>query len=353
MRFSMSNSNPYVVLGVDKSASESEIKKAYRKLALKFHPDRNQGDEAAEKKFKEISYAYEILSDPEKRKNFDMFGSPEGPGQGFHGGQGGFNPGGSPFDIFDMFGDVFGHPHQRQRTQRNKPGKDIKLSLNISFMDSIFGCQKDIQVKTNVGCESCDHTGSTTRRTHRCQTCGGTGFVVIRQAFMRANAQCPDCHGRGEVPENPCLACNGTGQKPGTESIKVSVPPGVDNGSTLRIVGKGHLNMYGTNRGNMFINLRVEDHEEFTKDGRHIHSTVAMPFNVAILGGVLPVNTVHGVQTVKIAPGTQCNSTLRLKRKGVPGSRARPTGHHLVRLVVDIPSSVTNEQKELIRKLNL
>ena len=344
--------NPYSVLGVDKSASEAEIKKAYRKLALKFHPDRNQGDSSAEAKFKEISYAYEILSDPEKKKNFDMFGSPDGPGQGFHG-QGGFSSGGSPFDIFDMFGDVFGHPNQRRRTQKNKPGKDIKVALNITFEDSIFGCQREVQLKTNVGCDSCDHTGSMTRKLHHCQSCGGAGFVTIRQGFMRANAQCPDCGGRGKVPEQACTACNGMGQKPGVESIKISVPPGVDNGSTLRVIGKGHLNKYATNRGNLFITLRVPEHKEFTKDGRHIHSTVAMPFNVATLGGVLPVNTVHGVQTVKIAPGTQSNSTLRLKRKGVPGVAARPTGHHLVHLVVDVPKSVTPEQKELIRKLNL
>jgi molecular chaperone DnaJ len=170
---------------------------------------------------------------------------------------------------------------------------------------------------------------------------------------MRANAQCPDCNGRGQVPEQKCTVCNGMGQKPGVESIKVSVPPGVDDGSTLRVVGKGHLNKYATNRGNLFITLRVPEHNEFTKDGRNIHSTVAMPFNVAVLGGVLPVNTVHGIQTVKIAPGTKCNSTLRLKRKGVPGNGPRPTGHHLVHLVVSVPESITNEQKELIRKLNL
>ena len=346
----MSKSNPYEVLGISKSASEAEIKKAYRKLALKFHPDRNQGDDSAEAKFKEVSYAYEILSDPEKRKNFDTFGNPDGPGAGF---SGGFSTGGSPFDIFDMFGDVFGHPHQRRKTQRNKPGKDLKVSLNISFMDSIFGCQRDIQVKTNVACDSCDHTGSTTGKTFKCASCNGAGFVTIRQGFMRANAQCPDCHGRGIVPENKCSPCSGTGQKPGQESIKISVPPGVDNGTTLRVVGKGHLNKYATHRGNMFITLRVSDHPEFSKDGKNIHSTVEMPFNVAVLGGVLPVNTVHGIQTVKISPGTQCNSTLRLKRKGVPGVGARPTGHHLVHLVVKVPQAVTGEQQELIRKLNL
>lgn len=347
----MSNINPYSILGIDKSASDAEVKKAYRKLALKFHPDRNPDDASAEARFKEISQAYEVLSDPQKRKNFDTYGDPEGMPHGF---SGGFNPqSNSPFDIFDMFGDVFGHPHQRSRARKNTPGKDIKVRLQVPFMDSIFGCQKDITVNTTSICNSCDGTGSKTRKTYRCRTCSGAGFITIRQGFMRANAQCHDCLGLGQVPEQKCDNCDGRGQVGNAETIKVTIPPGIDSGSTLRVIGKGHLNQHATHRGNLFVSLSVSDHPEFTKDGRNIHSTIAMPFNIAALGGVIPVNTVHGVQTVKIKPGTQCNATLRLKRKGVPGSGARLTGHHLVHLTVKVPDSLSSEQKELIRKLNL
>ena len=353
MRLFVSMSNdPYTILGVSKDASQADIKKAYRKLALKYHPDRNQDNEDAETKFKEISFAYEILSDSDKRKNYDMYGTPEGPaGHGFNSSD--FHDGGSPFDIFDMFGDVFGQPHRRAQSRRNTRGKDIKVQFNIAFLDSIFGCQKDVTINVNLGCKPCKSTGSATGDVQRCQTCGGTGFVVIRQAFMRANAQCPNCSGKGQVPKNPCDACSGNGQVPSQETIKITIPAGINDGSTLRVSSKGHLNIMNTHRGNLLIRVGVQDHPEFTKDGKNIHSTVEMPFSTAALGGVLPVNTVHGIQTVKITPGTQCNSTLRLRRKGVPGSGARPTGHHFVHLVVSVPRDLTTDQSELIRKLKL
>ena len=342
--------DPYSVLGISRDADASEIKKSYRRLAMKFHPDRNPDDTEAEAKFKEVSHAYEVLSDPEKKSNYDSYGDPDGRPQGF---PGGFETGGTPYDIFDMFGDVFGQPHQRRQRNRSQQGKDIRINATINFLDSIFGTQKDLRVNVNLGCSTCSSTGSETKKTARCQTCGGTGFVTVRQAFMRANVQCHTCHGKGHIPEKPCTACNGSGRTTESEVIKVSIPPGVDNNSTLRLSGKGHANMFGSHRGNLLINLTVAPHDEFTKDGKHIHSTVSIPFNVASLGGVVPVNTVHGVQTVKIKPGTQCNSTLRLRRKGVPGRNARPTGHHFVRIVVAVPTELTTEQKELIKKLKL
>ena len=341
---------PYSILGISKDADASEIKKSYRRLAMKFHPDRNPGDAKAEAKFKEVSQAYEILSDPEKKNNYDMYADPAGRPQGF---PGGFQSGGSPYDIFDMFGDVFGQPHRRQQRNRAQPGKDIRVNATISFLDSVFGSQRDLRVNVSTGCKPCAASGSETKRSSRCQTCGGAGFVTIRQAFMRANAQCHVCNGKGQIPEKKCDECSGAGHVSTTETVKVSIPPGVDNNSTLRLAGKGHANIFGTHRGNLLINLTVAPHEEFTKDGKHIHSTVSIPFNVASLGGVVPVNTVHGIQTVKIKPGTQCNSTLRLRRKGVPGQNARPTGHHYARMVVSVPTELTPEQKELIKKLKL
>jgi molecular chaperone DnaJ len=341
--------NPYATLDVSKESTPAEIKKAYRRLAMKFHPDRNPGDTEAESKFKEVSHAYEILSDPEKKNNEDMFGSAGAQPAGF---PGGFESGGSPFDIFDMFGDVFGQPRQR-RPQRNQPGKDIRITATIGFLDSIFGSQKDLKVNVNAGCVPCAATGSETRKTLRCSVCGGTGFVIIRQAFMKANARCHGCSGKGQTPEKQCAPCTGTGMVNSLETIKVSIPPGVDDNSTLRLVGRGHANQFGAHRGNMLITLNVERHEEFIKDGKHIHSNIYIPFNVAALGGVVPVSTVHGTQTVKIASGTQCNSTLRLRRKGVPGTGPRPTGHHFVKVIVSVPKDVTDQQRELIKKLKL
>jgi len=344
--------NLYAILGVDKSASEKDIKKAYRKLAMKYHPDRNQGDETAENKFKEISHAYEVLSDPEKKQNYDTYGTPD-PGFSPGGGYSSTSSGPSPFDIFDMFGDVFGPRQARQSRPRTQPGKDANVRLTLSFYDAVFGCQKSVNVQTLGACRTCGATGSTNGKLSRCTSCGGTGYISQQQGFMRVNMTCPGCNGKGMMPEQVCIPCGGNGQVPTTEKIKVTIPPGVDDGTTLRVAGKGHPNRQGTHTGNLMVRIQVMPDPRFTREGPNIHGNEKMSFAVASLGGVLEVETMHGKQTIKIKPGTQPGSTFRLRSKGVPTHRGRPAGHHYVHLNVEIPTSLTGEQKELIRKLKL
>ena len=339
----------YSILGVPKSANEKEIKKAYRKLAMKYHPDRNQGDEAAESKFKEISHAYEILSDPEKKQNYDTYGTPD-PG-GYTGGH--RHEGPNPFDIFDMFGDVFGPRQTRQSRPRAQRGKDINVRLTLTFHDAVFGCQKDVNVQTLGPCRSCGATGSTNGKLNRCGMCGGTGYVTQQQGFMRVNMTCPSCHGKGMMPDQVCMPCGGGGQTPTSEKIKVTIPPGVDNGTTLRVAGKGHPNAQGAHHGNLMVRIQVAPDPRFSREGSDIHSNSNMSFTVASLGGVLEVETIYGKQTIKVKPGTQPGSTFRLRSKGIPGYRTRAPGHHYVHLNVDVPTALTSEQKELIRKLKL
>ena len=305
----------YAILGINKSANEKEIKKAYRKLAMKYHPDRNQGDEKAETKFKEISHAYEILSDPEKKQNYDTYGTPDpgfSPGGGYSGGHA---EGPNPFDIFDMFGDVFGPRQTRQSRPKVQRGKDINVRLTLTFYDAVFGCQKNVNVQTLGGCRDCGATGSATGQLNRCNSCGGTGYISQQQGFMRVNMTCPGCHGRGMMPDRVCIPCGGNGQVPTNEKIKVTIPPGVDDGTTLRVAGKGHPNRQGTHNGNLMVRIQVVPDSRFSREGNDIHSDS--------------------------------------KSKGVPGHRRRAPGHHYVHLGVEIPTSLTNDQKELIRKLKL
>ena len=343
-------SDLYGILGVDKNANEKEIKKAYRKLALKFHPDRNPDNEAAEAKFKEISHAYEVLSNPEKKQNYDTYGTADVHADpGFSSGP----PRGNPFDIFDMFGDVFGQPQSHRPRPQARRGKDLNVQLILSFHDAMFGCQKDVNVQTMGACRSCGATGSANGKLNRCQTCAGTGYITHRQAFMRVNSTCPGCYGKGSIPDQACMPCGGNGQVPANEKIKVTIPPGVDSGMTLRVVGKGHLNQQGTHAGNLMVKIQVRPDSKFSREGKDIHSKAKMSFAIASLGGILEIETIYGKQTIKVKPGTQSGSTLRLRRKGVPGYQSRPTGHHYVHLNVTIPMKLTSNQKELIRKLKL
>jgi len=346
-------SNFYKVLGVDRKATPVDIKKAYRKLAKKYHPDKNQGDAAAEAKFKEVSEAYEVLSDSEKRKNYDTYGSADPsnsrppPGQGF--------PGGHPFDIFgDMFGEFFGGGSARTRQAPRRRGADIRVELEISFRDAIFGAQKSIRMRTQEPCRDCGATGSADSTTpSKCSTCLGTGRLSQRQEFVRVNTVCYTCHGRGIIPESICVCCGGTGQVPKDKDIAVNIPPGVETGIILRVAGKGQQSDSGGSPGNLLIQLSVQKDPKFDRRGNDIYSMEKTTFAKAALGGAMHVETVHGSQSIKVPPGTQSGTTMRIRGKGVPGHGGHNWGHHYVQLGVSIPTMLTDEQISLIKKLNL
>ena len=336
----------YKILDVDRGADADTIKKAYRKLAMKYHPDRNQGDESAEAKFKEISHAYEVLSDEKKRQNYDQFGSAEAPG-GFDG----YRSTGSPFDIFDMFNDVFGRRSGSGRQQHAKAG-NLHVDLNISFKDAVFGCERNINISVSTPCRDCGTTGCATGSPKRCNHCGGLGRVGQRQGFMQINIECPMCNGRGAVPKTTCIPCGGSGYHPKIQSVQVRIPVGVSTGQKLRVAGKGEQ-APGALPGDLIIRIVTGSSPTFTRENMDIHSTAKMSFRVASLGGSIDVTTVHGKQAIKIPPGTDVGTTMRLRNQGVPGARSRRPGHHYVHLDITVPKTLTNEQRNLIEKLDL
>jgi len=337
----------YSVLGLTREASEKEIKKAYRKLALEYHPDRNPGDDIAESKFKEVQQAYEVLGNPEERVKYDTYGH-----ENFHspGMSNKSRSGGSPFDIFDMFGDIFGNANR----PRANTGEDVKTGIVLTFHDSVMGCMRDIKTQVRNPCAPCVGTGSSNGKLNRCSTCSGTGYVVRRQAFMQVNSQCPSCHGAGMIPDKACSACSATGHTASTKNIKVTIPPGVDNGVTLRVAGHGHPNRQGSHNGSLLIHIQVQPDARFVRKKNDIYSETQISFSTAALGGVSKVETIYGIQSVKIVPGTQPGSVLRLRGKGIPpGPYSHHAGDHYVSIGINIPTFLTSEQKEMIQKLNL
>jgi molecular chaperone DnaJ len=345
--------NFYKILGIDKKTSNADIKKAYRKLAKIYHPDKNPDDAKAEAKFKEISEAYEILSDSEKRKNYDVYGSADVPN--FRSSPGQESTGGHPFDIFDdMFGEFFGGGSARTRHTQRRRGADVHVELEISFRDAIFGTQKSVRMRSQEPCRDCGTTGSAdSTMPSKCSTCLGTGRLSQRQGFLRVNTICHTCHGRGMIPESVCIHCGGVGQVLKNKDVAVNIPPGVETGIMLRVAGKGQQSDSGGSPGNLLIQLLVQEDPKFNRRGIDIYSMEKITFTKAALGGSVHVETVHGSQTIKVPTGTQSGTTMRIRGKGVPGQRGHSWGHHYVQLDVSIPTRLTNEQISLIKKLNL
>ena len=352
----------YEVLGVSKDADEAAIKKAYRALAKKYHPDMNPGDKEAEKKFKEASEAYAVLSDAEKRRQYDQFGHAafEG-GAGGAGGFGGFDFSGADFsDIFgDIFGDLFGGSRRGGRGG-NGPmkGASIRKSIRITFEEAVFGCEKELDLILKDPCEDCNGTGAKPGTSpETCPKCGGRGQVVYTsQSFFGTvqNVQtCPTCGGSGKVIKEKCSKCAGTGYTSSRKKIQVSIPAGIDNGQSVRIRDKGEPGVNGGPRGDLLVEVNVSHHPVFQRQDVHIFSTVPISFAVAALGGDIRIKTVDGDVIYTVRPGTKTDTKVRLKGKGVPSLRnPQVRGDHYVTLVIQTPERLSAEAKEVLRKFD-
>ena len=352
----------YEVLGVSRDADEAAIKKAYRALAKKYHPDMNPGDKEAEKKFKEASEAYAVLSDAEKRRQYGQFGHAafEG-GAGGAGGFGGFDFSGTDFsDIFgDIFGDLFGGSRRGGRAG-NGPmkGANIRKSIRITFEEAVFGCEKEIDLILKDPCEDCHGTGAKPGTSpETCPKCGGRGQVVYTsQSFFGTvqNVQtCPNCGGSGKVIKEKCPKCAGTGYTSSKKRIKVTIPAGIDNGQSVRIRDKGEPGVNGGPRGDLLVEVNVSHHPIFQRQDVHIFSTVPISFAVATLGGDIRIKTVDGDVIYTVKPGTKTDTKVRLKGKGVPSLRnSQVRGDHYVTLVIQTPERLSAEAKEALRRFD-
>lgn len=347
----------YEVLGVDRGADEATIKKAYRKLAKKYHPDMNPGDKEAEKKFKEASEAYAVLSDAEKRRKYDQFGH-----AAFDGGAGGAGGGGFDFsgmdmgDIFgDIFGDFFGGGSRRQANNGPMKGANLRTSVRITFEEAVFGCEKEIELVLKDECKTCHGTGAKPGTSpETCPKCGGKGKVVFSQQSLFGMVQnvqtCPDCRGTGKIIKEKCPDCRGTGYISGRKTIKVSIPAGIDNGQSVRIRDKGEPGINGGPRGDLLVEVIVSRHPIFERQDMNLYSTSPITFAQAALGGEARIHTIDGDVIYEVKPGTQTGTRIRLKGKGVPSLRNKNVrGDQYVTLVVQVPTNLSQEAKEALR----
>jgi molecular chaperone DnaJ len=346
----------YEVLGVSRSASADEIKKAYRQKAKALHPDRNANDPQAEAKFKELNEAYEALKDPEKRAAYDRFGhaafdggpGPRGPG-GMAGRPGGPDFGSAFSDVFeDLFGDFMGRAGgARSRATR---GSDLRYNLRIGLDEAFSGVQKTIRINALSTCSACQGTGSEGgAEPVTCPTCAGLGKVRAQQGFFTVERTCPTCGGTGQIVKNPCKACRGAGRVERERTLSVNIPAGVETGTRIRLSGEGEAGLRGGPPGDLYIFIEVKDHPIFQRDGLDLHCRVPISFGTAALGGEIEVPTIDGGRSrVKVPPGVQTGKTLRLRGKGMPALRGQGQGDMLVELVVETPVNLTPRQKELL-----
>jgi len=348
----------YEVLGVSKSADDNELKKAYRALAKKYHPDVNPGDEQTEKLFKEASEAYAVLSDPEKRRQYDQFG--HAAFEGGPGGAGGFDFNSMDFsDIFgDIFGDLFGGGRRTGRRSGPMRGANIRHRVRISFEEAVFGCEKEIEVMIKDPCNTCNGSGAKPGTSpETCNTCGGRGQVVYNQQSFFGTVQnvqtCPNCQGVGSIIKDKCTSCTGTGYTSSRKRIGVTIPAGIDNGQSVRIRDKGEPGSNGGPRGDLLVEVNVSRHPIFQRQDMHIFSTVSISYALAALGGDIRIATVDGDVMYSIKAGTKTDTKVRLKGKGVPSLRnEKIRGDHYVTLVIQTPERLSSEAKDLLRKFD-
>jgi len=355
----MAKRDYYEVLGIDRGATDQDLKSAFRKLAKKFHPDTNPGDVDAEKNFKEVNEAYEALKDPQKRAAYDQFGHAafEGMGgRGPGGGQGGFGPdfASSMSDIFDdLFGEFMGGRRGGGgRHSGRERGADLRYNMSITLDEAFIGKTAQIRVPTSVGCETCDGSGakSGTKPT-TCPTCSGAGKIRASQGFFTIERPCPTCHGRGETIQNPCADCGGAGRVTKERTLSVNIPPGVEDGTRIRLAGEGEAGMRGGPAGDLYIFLSIEPHSIFQRDGADIFCRVPISMTTAALGGQIEVPTVEGaISRVKIPEATQSGKQFRLKGKGMPVLRSKLTGDMYIQVEAETPTKLTKRQRELLEE---
>jgi molecular chaperone DnaJ len=345
----MARRDYYQVLDLARTATEVEIKKAYRRLAMKFHPDRNPTDHEAEGRFKEVKEAYEVLSDPQKRAAYDQFGhagvdASRGAGQGF-----------DPRDAFgDIFGEVFGDIFGGGRRNRSGVyrGADLRYELALDLEQAVFGATANVEFATLAECGECKGSGSAQgAKPAPCETCRGAGQVRMQQGFFAVQQTCPRCQGRGQVITDPCDGCRGQGRLRRQKTLAVKVPAGVDDGDRIRLTGEGEAGRNGGPAGDLYVEIRVREHKIFERDGSHLSCEVPMSFATASLGGTIEVPTLDGNATIKVPPETQSGRVFRLREKGIKPVRGGPTGDLFCRVVVETPVNLSREQKELLRSL--
>jgi len=341
----------YEVLGVSKSATNDELKRAYRRLALKYHPDKNPGDKEAERKFKEAANAYEVLSNPEKRKMYNLKGHAGLEDMGFHG----FESSSDIFSSFgDIFGDIFGKRYYKERTGPQR-GSDLRYDMTISFTDAALGCEKQLRFTKNEACEACKGTGAKNGASTVCSQCNGTGHISRQQkpagGFFTISNPCPNCNGSGRKIDSPCNNCNGEGRAPKTRSLSVKIPAGIKNGSTLRLSGQGEAGIRAGGAGDLYICVKIASHPYFERRGLDIQYDAKVPFTKAALGGEIEVPTLRGKATLKIPRCSQSNQTLRMTGQGVKAKDGRK-GNQLVKIIIDIPKELSARQEELLKELD-
>jgi molecular chaperone DnaJ len=340
----MTKRDYYEILNVERGASDREIKKAYRKSALEFHPDRNPGDSAAEERFKEAAEAYEVLSDTEKRSTYDRFGH-EGLSKTGFSGFSGFD------DVFshlgDIFGDIFGFGGRRGPAR----GRDLGMEISLAFEEAVFGVTQELDVPRNETCTECSGSGAKQgTKPVTCIGCDGRGEVVHRQGLLMMRTTCPQCRGAGQVIREKCAECGGGGLVRVTRKVDIDIPAGVDNGSQLRLRGEGLQGEHGAQAGDLIVFIRVQDHAEFQRDDADIHAEMPVDFVTACLGGVEKVPTLHGDERIKIPSGSQPGDVLRLRGKGVPYLKGSGTGDHYVHVKLQVPKKLSRKQKKALEQ---
>jgi molecular chaperone DnaJ len=337
----------YEILGISPKATEDEIKRAYRKVAIELHPDRNPGDHAAEERFKQASHAYSVLSDPDKRKRYDRMGHTAFTGQGGANGAGGYDP--VDFDAFsEMIGGIFGEVFGGKKGR--KP-RDLKYELSLRFDEAALGCEKEIEISRNVTCDACRGSGSEPGHTPNvCPACRGKGEVRFQRGLLPATRPCQSCHGSGKQITHPCRSCSGQGVRPKSERLSVTIPAGVEDGSVRSVRGAGEHTQAG--QGDLHVTVQVAPHPLFTRRGADVLCTVPISYAQAVLGDQLEVPTLEGLVKMRLPPGTESGKVFRLRGKGLPVFGGVGKGDELVNVVVEIPQEVTPRQRELLEELS-